>query len=935
MASISSFNSVGTPTKVKKEVGLNEIKAPNPTASAKTTVKAGSTKLNTTTTGLNQIEAKPKATQSLNQAQAPQQSLNQITTPKPKVVANEAYLAKNREEGGKPTDIGTGEWIVSGEPKPKTPTPIATEKQPAKEAAPVAEAGAVAGESNAIADDAANASRDALKQVDDLKEAGLDAEEDLMQDSVELANNSYEQDMERYNQLKAQQDSILAQRNSLEAESSDFQKQKIEQSYQDTLTQMEIQQERMDKAYQDQILSQKSANTKRTLQAENRIAALGGYGDLQKGKELQGLTIENDSLLNSIVFEKNTTNKEMSLQYKQLNDSYTNSIKEVELSKNQAVQGNYEQYLDYVSKITEAQDLSQQRKDELILGAKKEYTKQVGEINQTAFTQRYEISRDAAETARQMKNEQKEDARVVLEDMLTTFSMSNEPLTDAQKKQITQLEAQAGLPTGYNMTKLETIKAQAAAQDLEIKTEIDDYENYNVIAINKSTGAVENFQTLEGVGKTNMEKSAFKLDFNPITGETILFDPATGTVQSLGGSAGADPNQFMNGFYSEGTASVSPPAGTLPVGDQYIPESNLNSVFKVGQAVGWCGVFSSQLSTGPAVGNTWSEKKSKIVKQDNPTAGNKLLIPLGVKTDKDYGHVATVLSFDPATGNILVNESNKDGRQNRGEGLGVSTIGTYNINDLKAKYGANFGFTNGELKPEIQAQLNKVGVPATQPSTGGGAQSNDTASMVAKAYQAAGKPISNPKALNQAIATYNMTGILPQPDTKITATPNYSQADNATYNKVLSAYNSAGQSLNSDASRESAVATFLKTGYLPSSKAKTKSEIDPTFANSTIKRLANKELTADQAMAQINSSYPQAERGAALELLMDSISKTNANRSTVFKNEVLAELKAGKITPAQALKKLTSGQGAPATVTAYPDKKSGGSVAELASMGYL
>jgi len=135
-----------------------------------------------------------------------------------------------------------------------------------------------------------------------------------------------------------------------------------------------------------------------------------------------------------------------------------------------------------------------------------------------------------------------------------------------------------------------------------------------------------------------------------------------------------------------------------------------NSTFPVGEEGGWCGVYASTISTGPAVGNMWSEKIQKVVKQDNPTQGNKLLLPIGVQTDAgsapgEYGHVATVLDFDNVTGNITVVESNKDGRQNRGEGLGVVSIGIYNINQLQSQYGENWGFTEGELKGEYKNQI--------------------------------------------------------------------------------------------------------------------------------------------------------------------------------------------------------------------------------------
>src|SRR5574343_95847 len=124
-------------------------------------------------------------------------------------------------------------------------------------------------------------------------------------------------------------------------------------------------------------------------------------------------------------------------------------------------------------------------------------------------------------------------------------------------------------------------------------------------------------------------------------------------------------------------------------------------VFKIGQAVGWCGDYASSISTASTVGDSWSDKQNAI-QDKNVSRGDKLLIPLGVdKNGKGYGHVAVVLNFDPVTGDIQVAESNKDGRQNRGEGLGVASFGVYNLNELNAKYGDNWGVAHGELRPEF------------------------------------------------------------------------------------------------------------------------------------------------------------------------------------------------------------------------------------------
>lgn len=164
------------------------------------------------------------------------------------------------------------------------------------------------------------------------------------------------------------------------------------------------------------------------------------------------------------------------------------------------------------------------------------------------------------------------------------------------------------------------------------------------------------------------------------------------------------------------------PEGYFPIGDKAYKTDDLNKILGVNDLVNlWCGQFASTISTGPKVGDTWGEKKTKITHTDNPQAGNKLLLPLGVKTDgSGYGHVAVVLSYDPNTKNVYVVEANKDGRMNRGSSTSQVTLGTYNIDAMNKAYGSNWGFTDGTLKSDITHSLGVATAGtiyhATQPS---------------------------------------------------------------------------------------------------------------------------------------------------------------------------------------------------------------------------
>jgi hypothetical protein len=138
----------------------------------------------------------------------------------------------------------------------------------------------------------------------------------------------------------------------------------------------------------------------------------------------------------------------------------------------------------------------------------------------------------------------------------------------------------------------------------------------------------------------------------------------------------------------------------IPVGDSILSKNAVWDILGL-DTNGQCGTKSSTISTASKVGNYWNEKKTKIDKTDNPKTGDKLLIPLGVKSGKNpYGHVATVLSVNYDTGDMVVAEWNRNSD-------GKGKISNYNINELNKQYGkGEWGFASGDLKGNVKKALN-------------------------------------------------------------------------------------------------------------------------------------------------------------------------------------------------------------------------------------
>lgn len=208
--------------------------------------------------------------------------------------------------------------------------------------------------------------------------------------------------------------------------------------------------------------------------------------------------------------------------------------------------------------------------------------------------------------------------------------------------------------------------------------------------------------------------------------------------QTLGYPDGA-LNQFksydsLRGFVEESGNTASVIHGMIKDSSSMkgVPQE-LKDVFGVGKTFTdsngkplQCGVGAGSISTAPNVGNTWNQKLATVRKfgtiQEDPQAGYKLLIPLGVNTDgaggvdkngnpiQTPGHVETVLSYDPNTRNALIQDFNRTGP-------GQSGMRIENLDDLKNKYGDNWGFVPGQLKPGVQQQINGIAQKSFQQDT--------------------------------------------------------------------------------------------------------------------------------------------------------------------------------------------------------------------------
>lgn len=550
------------------------------------------------------------------------------------------------------------------------------------------------------ADSIKKESQQYLDQEETLKKANLEGELGEENTIIQSANDRYNAEQANLTKLEDTQTKILEDRNAALASESEIKRQDAELAYETAKQEEEMQRQRTQKAFDDQIVEQKTANTKRLLAKESMLAAFGGFGSLIKNKELEETTVQNDRLMNSVVFEKNAADQEITNKITTLSKGYQLDLAKIEDDKSSSTQENYDKYLEYVTKIQGDREMSEVEKQSAIKEAASTYKKNVAKINQDSFETRHKIAQDASNEVRKIKAEEKNDARGILEGVLSTYALSDVELTPAQKKDIQALEKRAGYPEGVSMLQVANLKEEAKQKNLQIEKFEDGYGNVTIAAIDKTSGDVINQVSLQGVGR---RENKYDISYNPITGEQSIIDPYTG--QTIAGSG----------------QSFSPntPPGTQGVGSMVVPDANFKKVFNVGGVGGWCGNFASTISTARKVGDSWAEKLRAIDKRSNPKPGDKLLLPLGVRTAKgngagEYGHVTVVTSYDPNTGIINVIQSNANGEMNTRKGPGHITTGTFNLSTLQKQYGNNFGFASGNFKPHIADKLKIQSIPTIQ-----------------------------------------------------------------------------------------------------------------------------------------------------------------------------------------------------------------------------
>jgi len=494
----------------------------------------------------------------------------------------------------------------------------------------------------------------------------FDQFEEQKDEKIESYEKLYDHQIETFNELEKMMRELTAQKNALVAGSAKVQQAEIQAAYDANQEQLKIAKMRLDETQRKVMAEREKQLDRKKMNEENMLAVIGGFGSMAGNKMLIDSVEEGEQAVAELKTEFSFQDQEHTGKVVKLTNDYKNDKLKIEQWKQEKIMDNYSNLQSYIANIMNDKKMAYEDKINAINSAKDQYNNTISQISKDVIDARFELSRDVikradqlreitnTETERQLsrKRTEIEDARADLALFAENYTLEDYgTLSDEVKQKFDELEKKAELPSGFTEVAIKNFKEQNK-DAAKVMSQVDEQGNWTIVGVNKD-GQVIATSTLKGAGKTTIKE----------------------------------------------------------------PTNEVEEAFGVGTVGDWCGVYADRVSTAPSVGDTWAEKISKtdtsIIPKGSkpPTPGDKLVIPLGV-TDKgkDYGHVAVVLAYNPENGVIQVTESNKDGRQNRGEGKGLITMGEYNVNDLSSQYGDDWGFIPGELKGDYAKQAEKLGL---------------------------------------------------------------------------------------------------------------------------------------------------------------------------------------------------------------------------------
>lgn len=356
----------------------------------------------------------------------------------------------------------------------------------------------------------------------------------------------------------------------------------------------------------------------------------------------------------------------------------------------------------YRPEFTKAREAAgKARETDLRLSGRSAFGSATGERQDDLNTKQQEIESSISAQQRLEEQQQMAIARGASDDEIAGINAQIQSAADNRMKVQTDLELQtAGLDQATldiaNEREKQVIKDQLDAaksglkwdnesgsyikdpnspdnpQDFDFQMQTDNFGNVTQIRTNKQTGEVTQ-NNLGQIGKGDISGgSKFQLQFNPLTGEQVIFDPSSG--QSFNMDSGDDVPYFG------GTPQTDNQTGETTGDSGFVnssPTSDSKGVKILGNGNGLggnCVLYARTKNPSLPYGLFDKQDKKNAIAKAGSTDWAQLKVGDSILSGEgSVGHAMTCVGFNPKTGKAIIEEANyTPGKVTKGREISVT-----------------------------------------------------------------------------------------------------------------------------------------------------------------------------------------------------------------------------------------------------------------------
>lgn len=312
----------------------------------------------------------------------------------------------------------------------------------------------------ASGEQAANAAlSDYQKSIDENLKPALKAEQDAL---VANANDKYSTQKEIFDRMEALQTDLAAKKDAIISSGADLQKKEAQDAFDSNSRALELQRQKVKDSYDSMQEEQQLLNTQTKIREETALGMIyGGFGSVAANRNLEDTVMKGEKTLLGIKKEAITADTEIQNAVIDLNDSYSTDLQKIDQWKAEQANDNYSELQKYIMEVEGNKLMANEERSSTISNAITQYNTKIAEINASSATLKYNLAQALISRADSLKQQmfqnnetirkgKVDESRETLGLISQTYAGTNyDSLPQATKDQISQLEKDAGLPSGF------------------------------------------------------------------------------------------------------------------------------------------------------------------------------------------------------------------------------------------------------------------------------------------------------------------------------------------------------------------------------------------------------------------------------------------------------------------------------------------------------